>query len=328
MNTLQTLQQFREARDRGGDYLLAQLGADGAFPASGPDISQNYKIFTALQVCGHADAANRMCDWIRRHGMTPDGDFQPRPQSTPEHVHAYQNAWVVCGAHRLGQFDLSLKGMEFLLGFWDADSGGFYASTTGRDGDTHQEIMGTCMCGVAALYTARIDVGRAVGSWLRVVMDAQPDFPQRLYTVYTRNGGLCTQPPSQGGHRYVVHSDAQHDEDFFNPGIAGGFLCRLYQATGELEWLELAQQYMRFSEIASDFLFHIVRAGKVGWAASLLHTLTRKPKYRDMAIRIGNNLLNLQSDEGFWSGVGETTPNNDSTAERVVWMDEICQSIT
>ena len=125
----------------------------------------------------------------------------------------------------------------------------------------------------------------------------------------------------------MVHSDAQRDEDFFNPGIAGGFLCRLYQATSEPQWLELAQQYMRFAEIASDFLFHIVRAGKVGWATSLLYTLTRQPKYRDMAIRIGNNLLDLQSGEGFWSGVGETAPSNDSTAERVVWMDEIVQSI-
>ena len=102
MNTMETLQRFREARDRGGLYLLARLGADGAFPASGPDISQNYKVFTALQVCGHDDGAHRMCDWIRLHGMTSEGDFQPRPQSTPDHVRAYQNAWVVCGAHRLG----------------------------------------------------------------------------------------------------------------------------------------------------------------------------------------------------------------------------------
>ena len=114
---------------------------------------------------------------------------------------------------------------------------------------------------------------------------------------------------------------------FFNPGIAAGFLCRLYQASGETRWLDLAREYMRFAEVASDFLFHIVRAGKVGWSAALLYTLSRGNKSRDMAVRIGHNLLDLQAEEGYWSGVGATEPSLDSTAERVVWMDEIQQAV-
>ena len=326
-NIMSKFNHFREARNRGGQYLLDQLGADGAFPASAPDVCEYYKVITAFQVIGRDDAAGMICDWIRQQGMTPDGHFGPRPDGVPEHVHAYLNAWIVCGAHRLGQFDLSLPGMKLLLDCWDSESGGFYASLTQRDAETNQELMGTCMCGLAALYTGMTDVACGVGGWLRTVMAAQPDFPRALYTVYTRSGGLCTEPPGEGGHRYVVYSDAERDQDFFNPGIAGGFLCRLYQATGEPEWLALAQQYMRFAEVASDYLFHIVRAGKVGWATSLLCTLTQEQKYRDMAVRVGNNLVQLQSAEGFWSGVGETTPSNDSTAERVVWMDEIYQAV-
>lgn len=48
-------------------------------------------------------------------------------------------------------------------------------------------------------------------------------------------------------------------------------------------------------------------------------------KYRAMALRIGDNLIRLQCRQGYWSGVGQQTPNFDSTAERVVWMDEIAQ---
>jgi hypothetical protein len=44
-----------------------------------------------------------------------------------------------------------------------------------------------------------------------------------------------------------------------------------------------------------------------------------------MAIRIGENLLALQAEEGYWSAPGQSGPNDDSTAERVVWINTICQ---
>ena len=63
----------------------------------------------------------------------------------------------------------------------------------------------------------------------------------------------------------------------------------------------------------------------MGWAASLVFRLTGEEKYRQMALRVGHNLVDLQSESGYWSAVGQDTPNHDSTAERVVWLDEIAQ---
>ena len=51
------------------------------------------------------------------------------------------------------------------------------------------EIYVTSGCGRAAVYTHRLDVARGVARFLRTVLDAQPDYPQRLYSVYTRGGG-------------------------------------------------------------------------------------------------------------------------------------------
>ena len=322
---MKTVERFKSARDRGCAFLLKQLGPTGEFPAGQPELDQYYKTLTAFQVCGHNDAASRLCRWIRSAGMTDEGDFRPRGESASGHAYAYLNAWVIIGAHRLGQFDISSAGIDFLLGFHDQQTGGFYSSCDEREAATKQDLMVTCMCGLACLYEARLEIAQGVGVWLRNLMQAQPDFPQRLYPVYSRAHGLHTVPAPGAELRYVVVADAREDQTFFNPGIAAAFLCRLYQVTGKKEWLELAMTYMRFAEVASDELFRLVRAGKVGWAASLLFTLTREEKYRAMAIRIGNNLLALQSEQGYWSGVGQTTPNNDSTAERVVWMDEIAQ---
>ena len=182
-------------------------------------------------------------------------------------------------------------------------------------------------CGQAALYTGRLEVARGVSRWMKELMDLQPNYPEQLYSVYSRAEGLHTTPDPDDEVRYVMSRDATRDQYFFHPGIAGGFLARLYQATGESEWLDLAKEYMRFAEGASDCLFRLLRAGKVGWAASVLYALTGEAKYRDMAIRIGDNILDQQWDEGCWSSVGSDVPSNDATAEMVVWLDEIHQAV-
>ena len=319
--------RFREARDRGCAYLLQQGRPDGGFGDPNAGVADYYKVSSAFQVCGHTDAANRLCHWVRTHGMTSDGDFGPRPAEASGYYYAYYNCWVIMGAHRLGQFDLSQMGMDFLMDFWDPESGGFYSSPTDRDEETKQDLWVVAGCGTAALYTGRIDVAEGVGRWMGVLMDSQPDYPDRMYTVYSRANGLYTVPDPSDEIRYVVHNDAERDQFFFHPGIAGGFLARLYQATGEEQWLDLSKEYMRFAEGANDYLFRLLRAGKVGWAASVLARLTGESRYEEMAARVGDYIIDAQEPAGYWASTGEAGPSNDATAEMVVWLDEIHQAV-
>ena len=321
------MDRFRQARDKGCVYLLAKLQPDGAFGEPSPRVTEYYKVFSAFQVCGHTSAANLLCSWVRAHGMTPLGDFGPRPDEADPYFYAYYNTWVVIGAHWLGQFDLAERGMEFLMEFWDPESGGFYPSPTERDADTLQDLWVVSGCAQAALYTGRLDVARGAGRWMDRLMRAQPNYPKQLYSVYSRGSGLITEPDPNDDARYVMVNDAERDQYFFHPGIAGGFLARLYQATGEAQWLDLAKQYMVFAEGANDYLFKLLRAGKVGWAASVLYTLTGESKFRDMAVRVGDNIIDAQSTDGSWSGTGLSMPSNDATAEMVVWLDEIHQAV-
>ena len=321
------MSKYKAARDRGCAYLLARQRADGGFGEPDPRVTEYYKVISAFQVCGHTHEANRLCNWVRANGLSLDGDFGPRPELGDAYFYAYYNSWVVIGAHRLGQFDLSERGMEFLMDFWDPESGGFYSSPTEREADTLQDLWVVSGCGQAALYTGQIDVARGVGGWMRRLMLSQPNYPQQLYSVYSRRSGLITTPDPEDEVRYVMANDAERDQYFFHPGIAGGFLARLYQATGESEWLDLAKEYMTFAEGANDYLFRLLRAGKVGWAASVLYTLTAEEKYRAMAARVGNNIIAAQAKEGSWNDTSTGQPNNDATAEMVVWLDEIHQGI-
>ena len=328
------MKRFREARDRGCAHLLAQQRPDGSFGNPALGAIEYYKVPAALQVCGETNAASRLCAWIRRHGMNAAGDFGPRPQPGSkyadlhaEYAYIYYNSWVIIGAHRLGQFDLSQHGMDFLLDFQDGESGGFYSSPSRRDAHTKQDLWVVSGAGQAALYTGRLDVARGVGRWMQTLMAAQPNYPQQLYSVYSRAEGLHTNSDPDDEIRYVMSRDAERDQFFFHPGIAGGFLARLCQATGEGEWLELSKEYMRFAEGASDYLFRLLRAGKVGWAASVLYALTGGRKYREMAVRVGDNLIAAQAEAGYWSLPGSEVLRNDITAEMVVWLDEITQAV-
>jgi hypothetical protein len=322
------MDRFRRARDKGGAYLMDQQRSDGSFGDPVKGATEYYKVPAALLVCGESEAANRLCSWVRKHGMTPDGDFGPRPDEAKDsYYYAYHNVWIILAAQRLGQFDLSHIGMDFLLEFWDPESGGFYSSPTEREAHTLQDLWVVSGCGIAAVYTGMIDVAKGVGHWMERLMSLQPNYPEQMYTVYSREQGLHTPEEPEDEFRYVLNSDAERDQSFFHPGIAGGFLARLYQATGEEEWLVLAREYMRFADGASDYLWRLLRAGKVGWCAAVLYTLTGEGKYKDMALRVGDNLVATQSDEGYWSMTGSDGPSNDATAEMVVWLDEIYQAV-
>ena len=324
------MSRFRDARDRGGRYLLGQLHADGSFGDPGLGVTEYYKAPAAFLVCGLSHAASRLIRWIRQHGFLPDGDFGPRPaDQLNSYYYTYHNAWVIKAACRMGAFDLARRGMDFLNGFRDPESGGFYSHPTARGAETEQDLWVVSGCGWSAVYTGRLDVARGVGVWMRRLMEEQPDFPNALWTVYSRERGLITEVKDGDDFRYVLTRDESRDQSFYHPGIAAGFLCRLYMATGEEEWLDLARTYMRFCEHVGDYHFRLLRAGKVGWAGAMLYTLTGETKYRDMAVRVGDNLIGAQLDNGAWAWpeMGYPGPHNDITAEMVVWLDEIHQAV-
>ncbi len=324
------MSRFSKARNRGGRYLLGQVREDGGFGDPVLGVTEYYKAPAAFLVCGLSHAANRLLDWIRRNGFLANGDFGPRPaDQLDSYYYTYHNAWVIKAAHRLGAFDLAHRGMDYLLGFHDPANGGFYSHPTEREGATGQDLWVVSGIGWCAVYTGRLDLARGVGGWMRRMMVEQPDYPNELWTVYSRERGLITEVLDGDDFRYVLTRDESRDQSFYHPGITAGFLCRLYMATGEEEWLELAREYMRFCEHVGDYHFRLLRAGKVGWAGAMLYTLTGESKYRDMAVRVGDNLIESQMDDGAWNWpeIGVTGPHNDITAEMVVWLDEIHQAI-
>ena len=108
---------FRQARDKGGLYLENVQHLDGSFPNHEQGASAYWGMLNALIVTGNSNRANQLCKWIRKNALRSDGDIG----STCDKglAYPYPISWIVEGAHRIGQFDISQASMNFVMKFWD-----------------------------------------------------------------------------------------------------------------------------------------------------------------------------------------------------------------
>ena len=219
------MDRFREARGQG-------RGLSGRAAERGRQLSRARD--RGRRLLGHARRAHRYrpqrqgqqavrLDPPQRY-LAPNGDIGPTRDKGL--AYPYPISWVVEGAHRLGQFDVSQRGMDFIMTLpWDPESGGFYSTPGDFGPDGKQDLWVISSLGRAALYTGRVDVGRAVGGWMRRLMDLQPNYPAQMHTVYSRAKGIHTEAdPGDDVRRYVFNLDATTDERFLQSRNLRGLL--------------------------------------------------------------------------------------------------------
>ena len=61
---------YRIGRDRGCAYLLKQQRPEGRFGPPERGLADYYKVPLAYLVCGASAEANRLFEWIRKHGIS------------------------------------------------------------------------------------------------------------------------------------------------------------------------------------------------------------------------------------------------------------------
>ena len=86
-------------------------------------------------------------------------------------------------------------------------------------------------------------------------------------------------------------------------------MTKLYMATGEVEWLELAQQYQAFSMTTDECQFQSMQTCKSGWGSGLLSVATREKGYRDWTVRLGDWFVDHQFEDGHWENTKFWTPD-------------------
>lgn len=324
------IDQLIEAKDKGADFLLGRQREDGAVGDPTGGLGSYYKAPWALAAAGRTGAGAKAVGWIRNHMLASDGDIDGEPGRGPnfERTYAYPNAWIICGAQKLGQFDVATKGADFLITLQHPETGGF--RTQIEKPESPQDVMSACQAGNAALYTGHVDVARRVAGFLGKVWEAQPDPEHALYFMYRPDRGLIIEFPEERARNAVVRAD-EEKQRYFQIGIAAAFLTKLSLATGETDHLDLAGKYLELAFRCTDGMYDTAQVGKVGWGAALLFGATGDERVRELAIRVGDALLTQQNDDGSWFNTGGYSIDavtDEVTAEFVSLLDEMIQGLS
>ncbi len=295
------LAAYRAARDRGRDWLLGQLGPDGALG----DPKEGFHFYRApwtFALVGESAAAAATCGWIRRNMLTPDGKIEG-PYRVFDDAYAYRNSALIVGAQLCGQYDLSHGLMADLLSWQDPSSGAFPDDRTPDGGRSdNMDIPYACGPGFAFLATGHLDAARRVAQFLRRIYDAQPALPERFYYAWSRSQQkVITEYPEEDRKWYIVENQVARPQRWTIGGIAAGFLCRMYLADPRPEYVELARQYQAFSMAATPGQFDHAAVCKSSWGSSLLYEVTGDERYLAWTYRMGDWYVRTQEPEGHWT---------------------------
>jgi hypothetical protein len=334
---LAKLERYLRARDLGADYLVSRQRADGMIG----DVEQSglggfYKAVWALRAAGRTAAAARLAGWVRRHGVTPEGDFAGEfSRGGLDQVYAYPNAWLIGGLHRLGAYDLSLSGMRFLRGLVDPRTGGLATQRGGPGPGVPQEVLSSAMAGLAALTTGDLDTASGVHAFLRRVLDAQPAPDRLLCHVYLPERGVVTQFAPEEAARFAVYADRPL-QAYFMYGIGAAFCVRCAMAVQASQpeaartALADAARFLMPAHNAYDAMYETAQVGKVAWGAALLAGCTGDAYERALAERAADALLDQQNPDGSWDNTGGYTTEgmrDEVTAEFVALLDEVAGAL-
>jgi len=307
------LAAFRETRDRATRWLLSHQNADGSLG----DARAGYHFYRApwtLALVGETEAASAVCGWFRRNMLTPDGRMDG-PYRVFNDAWAYRDSALIVGAQMLGQYDLSLGLMPELLRWQDPASGGF-ANDRMPDGSMgdDQSIPYAAGPGFAALATGDLATARRVAGFLQRLYDAQTDLPDRFFYDWSRSRQAPTTSfDEKDRFWYVVENQADRNQRWTIGGIAAGFLCRLYLASPDPAYLDLARRYQAFSMAATPAQFKYGPVCKSGWGSSLLYEITGEAQYEAWNYRMGDWFVEHQDAAGFWPVIGQGAEQGSET---------------
>ncbi|MBE3120056.1 MAG: hypothetical protein IMZ50_15040, partial [Candidatus Atribacteria bacterium] len=231
---LKNTSKYQAAIAKTAKWVLERQKDDGSFN-DGNVIQVYYNAVNFLTKVGAFAESARLADWIATTFLKSDGDFRGEPDSRSAQQkvlrHVYMDGWLVHSFQRMGRFDLSKAGLQYIFSFHDEATGGFW-SAANPDYTPKKELLelsSTSSGGLAELYCGHVEHAKWAANFICMLVDAQPDFKHRLYTVYKPGKGLVTDPPENMVDAYVVDSQKEWAW-YWQMGFAMHLLGKIYLA--------------------------------------------------------------------------------------------------
>ncbi|XP_076083080.1 uncharacterized protein LOC143054081 isoform X2 [Mytilus galloprovincialis] len=298
-------EKFLHASDQAASYLASQVGPDGVL------LDQN-----------------------------TDGDFVSFPEKSGRerksssfpmsHFWIYMNNWIAMGAHRSGRFDISVPAYNFSKSFYNTELKAVCVTEkfTEITEESTMDCLSTSHFGLLSLYMGDINTAKECGETLLYFIKAQPNIEKELLLrMSAKTGSLLTANPDNMEPFYKIKKDSPNQLYFFL-GYHSIFMTKLYQATQDTRFLASAVQILDFALTCHESIFSFSFSHKVAYAAALVATETKDDKYKQMAIRICEFLLSIQTDNGLFDKDFEPVDKYDQSAEIAIWLRETASELS
>lgn len=331
------LSQYEQTRRRAVSFLLSCVRADGSIADGERPRFGFYRVPWAFVVSGETGAAMRVQDWVERACLGPNGGIHGGVEWDPaanQTTNSYAETCIAYGAMLLRRFDIARKMMTFVRQFQDAETGGVFMTREETGAIGRQLLFPTCQFGMSAVISGDVESAIRVGEWLERLWNAQPDLPNRLFTIWSRQDGLAVNVPDGEPQGHYINDARETWQYHYNGGIAAACLTHLFMATGEKRWITLARNFQRFSMQTTEGQFQTKQVCKSAWGAGLIAVATGDSSYLPWLIKMGDWFCGGQEPDGRWSNTAKLDPNPplahqiEITAEFVVHMDTLIGALS
>lgn len=318
--------------------MLSRQNSDGSFSTQ-LDITAYYKAPGAFAIAGKLSASYLALNFIKSRFLRENGDFgMHRTKSEDIHMReycAYPNGWIVMNAHRLGRFDISLKGFKYILSYFNEESGGFCTNWPYGKRSNVVDIITTAHLGLVCLYLANLDKATRAADFLVRFIANQTRAKKYFYLRSQSNVLPITNFPETDAKFFVIDL-SKSDQDYFHIGYPVAFLAKFFMITKKRKYLNAAKKYMDITTRCQKDVYASLNSGKVGWGASVLYSITGEKKYLNIVKQISDHIVKKQTKEGYWwMDTVFKSPRAqpmyctlDMTAENIIWLSEFSLVMT
>ncbi len=293
-----SFENYSQAIRAGSDWLKSKLQDDGSYGERANYLAYYSKSPWAFAASGEPWLSSLVGDHVKKAFLKEDGDFIVTNSEFPlydqwaQQHYLYYECWLTYGLQKIGRFDVTYKTMNFIRGFQDSTLGGFYSNKKRE----HMDTLITSICGLCCISSGSLDEAVKAGDFLALVLSKQSD-QSRFYTGLSKDGKLAKEFPEDRKLYYLVEK-TKLDQWYFYLGLPIAFLAKLFEASGNQKFIELARRYFEVAEQCEGDVFKWNGTGKLSWGSSLLFKHLKDWKYYGAATSIVSDLFRSQTKEG------------------------------
>jgi len=319
-----------KAAEDGIQWLLSQQSEDGCWQdVSEKTLEAFYKSSWAFVEAGQIAAAHRVLNYVGENLLNDSGDLTPRKKDVHKHIHyPYPNAYVAIGGRLTGRYEISRPIINHLLTRQDSSLGGFYSGQNSSDFGSQTDTISTAAGGLACLVAGENKAAIRAGEYLDNLRDKQTSPERAFYTTVNGDGELITdvvedRTAYEDTDWYRIIETDMPNQCWYALGLPFAFLIQLWQATDQKKYQELSEWYFDFL-LACEDPWTGGSSGKAGWGSSLMYRITGKKRYKDVALKVADYIIDQQRPNGNWavSDADEmfTIADFDISSEYTLWL--------